>query len=350
MGDCGMLKLTQALLIAALVAFPYAFAFTQELTPSTGLTSQPEQARPEIAQQPAADDQKATAQPPIIVNVHPAPKTEAERGDEARERLEKAAMDGRLVDYTGELANFTAGLFYATVVLAVATFGLLLTAIFQFREIRASMVVGQKAAEAAKKSADASLIALRPWLSCKVEITDSLFYTEDGDAIFAFKFIVKNVGRSPAMGVGVYPRTNLMSSKHDNSILLLKRKADQNRSLPVDAVKLLLPGGASIGGAEVGLMLFPEETYTYHLKMPIKRQDIENACEDMADKYFFPEVLGLVTYTYPLATIRADTGFVYGIRKEPDGDPSGTAFKLNESVPLRRLSLTDHPLWSSFAT
>ena len=49
----------------------------------------------------------------------PAPKTEAEAAEERRERAVKAELDQKLVNLTGELAEFTRGLFRSDVIRAV---------------------------------------------------------------------------------------------------------------------------------------------------------------------------------------------------------------------------------------
>jgi hypothetical protein len=101
-----------------------------------------------------AEQQPKSALPPIVVNVNPTPKTDAERNEEADDRRKKAETDTKLAEYTGELAFFTKGLFVATVILAIATFGLLIAAFRQSRDMKASVAVAQATAEAAKQSAE----------------------------------------------------------------------------------------------------------------------------------------------------------------------------------------------------
>ncbi len=232
----------------------------------------------------------------------------------------------------------------ATLVIAFFTWRLWWSTDKLWAETKAAGITATIAANAAKKSADASLVALRPWLSCKVEIAEPLTYTTAGDALFAFRFIVKNVGRSPAMGVRLSPDLTLFSPKHEHSIINLQRMAEHNRGMPAGGSTMIIPGGISIVGSELGLLLFPDETYTFNYRIPLKRSEIEKSCEDISTKHFWPELRGLVTYTYPLATVRADTGFVYRIEK------LGGVLELGEPVPLENMSLSDHSLWSGFAT
>lgn len=113
--------LTRRLIAVLAIACGCAFAQSQEPPPSGGVTSQPQETQPTSPQQPTADNQQRASQPPIIVNVLPATKTKEEAADERRERREKAELDRRLVDWTYQLAFFTAGLFVATIALFIAT-------------------------------------------------------------------------------------------------------------------------------------------------------------------------------------------------------------------------------------
>lgn len=114
---------------------------------------------PAISQPKAAEDRRGTEQSPFIVKVAPTPKSDADRADEAKEREEKTKSertkqqsDEKLVQFTGELAIFTKRLFFATVVLGLATIGLLVAAFRQSGEMKASIDVARRAAEAAEKA------------------------------------------------------------------------------------------------------------------------------------------------------------------------------------------------------
>jgi hypothetical protein len=113
--------------------------------------------------QPESTKEKPQAQqPPIIVNIEPSPKTQAERAEEAEDRRKKAETDAKLADYTGELAFFTKGLFIATVILGIATIGLLVAAFFQSRDMKASIAAAQKSANVAERALVHSKSADRP--------------------------------------------------------------------------------------------------------------------------------------------------------------------------------------------
>lgn len=98
-------------------------------------------------------DHAATAPPPQInVNVVPPPKTEEQRRQEEEQRRQKAETDQKLTDYTGELARFTKGLFYATVVLGFATAGLVVFAFVQSRDMKSSIGAARRSADIAERA------------------------------------------------------------------------------------------------------------------------------------------------------------------------------------------------------
>jgi len=160
-----------AVCLVALVVTGDALAQSERPSPSAG---QQRQTQPSAAQQNPAANQQAPAQPPIIVNVLPAPKTEAERTEEAREREEKTDLDRRLVKFTADLASYTERLYYptlavpiATIFLVLATAGLAVFGFVQSRDMKASVAAAQRAAEAANLSAQASINVQLPRLAAR---------------------------------------------------------------------------------------------------------------------------------------------------------------------------------------
>jgi hypothetical protein len=161
------------------------------------------QAHPSETNQPGTRNQQQTAAPPIVINVQPPQKTDAERAEDAHDRQEKAELDRQLV-------KFTAGLFYATVALAVATIflviftgGLVLFGFFQSRDMKASIAAAEKSAKAAQAAADEMIAERRPFLGIsedEITVTKPLTFDETG-ATLEFKVIIRNVGGSVAMNV-----------------------------------------------------------------------------------------------------------------------------------------------------
>ena len=209
--------------------------------------------------------------------------------------------------------------------------------------MRESLDIANKSANAAQKSADSLLPSLRPWLSCRAEIAGSLAYNSGGNALFELKFTIKNRGHAPASNVRLASSVALVSPQHGHSIGRLQEAANLNRGLPI-GFALALPGGVPIN-SEVGRMLFPNETRIEHHRSHVKRSEIEKACEDIEPNMnFWRELCALVTYAYPLATVRADTGFVYRIERQ-DG-----VFELDEAVPMEEMRINDEVSWGGVAT
>jgi hypothetical protein len=74
----------------SLTAFKYISAQSKRPSPSGAETRQQEQTKPTQANQAVPTEQKAATPQPIIVNVEPSKKTEAEAEADRRERKEKA--------------------------------------------------------------------------------------------------------------------------------------------------------------------------------------------------------------------------------------------------------------------
>ena len=127
-----------------------------------------ENPKPTTPQNKGNNEQKGTESLPFIVKLKPSEKTDEERANEAAEReriaeseRKKAKSDDDLVNYTSELALFTKGLFHATVVLGIATIGLLVAAFKQALDMRKSLAISDESAKAATKSANALVITER---------------------------------------------------------------------------------------------------------------------------------------------------------------------------------------------
>jgi hypothetical protein len=105
---------------------------------------------------------------------------------EQRQSVDQAVADRRLVDLTGQLANFTAGLFYATVVLAIATVGLLLATIGLLRM--------------ALKSAEAYAAAERARLT-RIDFSATKLTDPETEKVesFIFRLHWTNTGRTEAI-------------------------------------------------------------------------------------------------------------------------------------------------------
>ena len=234
-----------------------------------------------------------------------------------------------------------------------ATNGLLNAAKMQQSDMKTSLEIARdaadastKAAVAAQKSADSLLMNLRPWLCCQPEIFGPLIYNEQRDAKFQFRFHIKNLGQSPAVAIQFLPFLALNSPQHEQPIIRLQKWAEHNRAMPPRVARVLFPENKTIFGEDLGLVLFPGETHTVDYTIPITRAEIEKSCEDtMPQMIFWPSLCGIVSYSYPLASVRADTGFVYGIML--NGMPN---FKLDEVAEMANMSLRNDLFGTGFVT
>lgn len=272
-----------------------------------------------------AINRDTTQKPAPIIALPVTPDTKKKSSDKTEQAESKSSAEWWLVVFNGLLV----------VVVGLQWFWMTR----QEKWMRANVEVAKESAEAAKKSADASLLALRPWVSCEVKIISDLTYRANGDACITIRFILRNNGHSPAMGVRLNHWFHLMSPVHTHSILAQQRIADLLRDLPVS-------------NPEYGLLLFPSETHISDIELPISRIEIEKSIEDIKPKKsFFPELIGLVSYTYPFASHRPQTGFIFYLRKIVPDKIYGYAFNLDEPiVPAGNIILLDHGLWGAYAT
>jgi hypothetical protein len=233
----------------------------------------------------------------------------------------------------------------AAIIVAIFTALLWITSDRLWSEALEAGRTAKIAADAASKNASAALMAVRPWLTCDVEIAGPLMFNGDGAAVFRFKIIVRNIGKTPAMSVKLFPpQLSLSSPQFVGSIISLQRLADLSRSLPSRGAAVVGPGDTP-GANPAGAVLFPDETYTEHHEMRLSHEELARACEDIAPAtQFWPELVVLVTYVYRLADIRGDTGFVYEISRS-----GGIALQIGESVPAKELRIEPHAKWSGFA-
>src|ERR1700676_3037752 len=112
---------------------------------------------PKASQQNTTHQDRGTEKSPVVVKVLPTEKTQTE----LRNDVEKQESDRQLVKLTGDLARYTELLFIATVVLAVATAGLVGFGYFQSRDAKRSIA----AAETSARIAERALTELeRPYL------------------------------------------------------------------------------------------------------------------------------------------------------------------------------------------
>lgn len=245
----------------------------------------------------------------------------------------------------------------AEAVLAVFTIGLMfVTALLWYHTRRISIDAGETgrlAAIAAKSSADASLLSVRPWLSCEVKAMEPLLFNEAGAPVFKLRITVRNVGQTPAMSVRMNYELHILAPGVPATPLRLQLLTWLARGIGVqrppmnqtyeemqaatDAGQLLNP---------TGLVLFPRERHREYHAIPIPKAYIMEHSKDMgAEVSFWPELVVLVSYGYNMAETPATTGLIFRLSK-----PRRMPFRMGETVPAEDIEVELHDMWGGFTT
>lgn len=301
------------------------------------------------SQRQTVPDQRGLPQSPLIVTTG---TTKEEPTQAAKDREDKAANDRKLVEFTRNLVTATYVL-GAIAVLQLFVFGFqaiqLMRTVTRMREaekitaesvgeMRRAAHAAEQTGAAAKKNAEASLLALRPWVSCDAEVIGPLTYRENGDVNVPLRFTLANKGRSPAMGIRFNHWFTLWSPAHEHAVFRQEQLARLLKQFPPKV-------------AEQGLLLFPGAAEIQHIHSLISREEILKATADIpTTRNYLPVLVGFLTYSHPLGAERADTGFMYELRKIHASAQSGFGFELDEPVPLDNLRLVPHSMWPGYAT
>ena len=80
---------------------------------------------------------------------------------------------------------------------------------------RATSRATQQASSAAKSTAEATArqleLSQRPWISIDTSIESPLTFTSSGSAQVSVKFVIRNMGSTPAKGLSVEPKLSIAS-------------------------------------------------------------------------------------------------------------------------------------------
>jgi hypothetical protein len=305
------------------LALMVAGAQSQEPAPGPSKTSQPPQAQSKSAKQQAAADKRGTDKSPIVVKVLPAPKTKNETDREAKEHDEKTTNEKLLVLFNG--------------LLVAVVFLQWIWMIRQEIWMRKNVTVAENTAEAAKKSADASLLSLRPWVSCEADIISDLKYSADGDAHIAIGFRLENHGQTPAKGIRLRYWFEMLGPGMEHPVVAQQKNVELDKGLPLSAW-------------DNGVVMFPRAKRYERVKFIIRREQIEKSIADIQpSKHFLPSLYGLVSYSYALASVSAHTWFVYDLRRAEVHSDAGTAITLDEPMSIESLALVESPMWPHYA-
>jgi hypothetical protein len=152
---------------------------------------QSKQPSPKGSPQNTTQQDRGTENSPVVVKVLPTEKSQTE----LRNDVEKQESDRHLVKLTGDLAKYTERLFWATLILAAVTAGLVGVGYFQSRDAKRSIA----AAEASARIAERALTELeRPYLFI-LDYNWLLTEKAKADGLkCGFVFSVANGGKLPA--------------------------------------------------------------------------------------------------------------------------------------------------------
>ena len=250
-----------AVLCCALALVGSAAAALQPPAPSNGKHTQEPNASASKPASQSATEQRGTASSPLFIQSLSGPEREADAAHKKYEHHEKPTLDRWLTYSTVALALFTLLLFGFTAALWWVTLKL-------GRQAKADSerqaTETQQSLAISKAASNAAVMSLRPWLSCKVESFGPLSFDAKGDAVFRFRFVIKNVGKTPAMSVQLlFPTLTLMAPGVELSILKLQNIAALSRGLgvPAKALDTHTPAPPGVITNPTGLVLFPDETY-----------------------------------------------------------------------------------------
>lgn len=112
----------------------------------------------------------------------------------------------------------------------VVALGLLIVNLSQSRATSRAM---QQASKAAKSTAEATArqleLSQRPWVSIDTSIESPLTFTPEGAAQVSVKFVIRNVGSSPAKGLSVQPQLSIASQGEQDPVMQRSKVCEENR-------------------------------------------------------------------------------------------------------------------------
>jgi hypothetical protein len=195
-------------------------------------------------------------------------------------------------------------------------------------------------ADAAKSLADTAASELelsqRPWLiKFDAVIIGPFIFDRDGGHI-TIRFLLKNVGRSPAVGVWIhdrfYPENITMPNPFDEQTAVCREAKKQ------------------ASGQRLGLMLFPGEPKEIDISDHMSESEITDALDvynGALRPFIDPEIVGCADYQSSFSPKRHQTGFIYHVKTYKAAHP-GDAFAIDTriaTIPLSDLRLVpDFPL------
>jgi hypothetical protein len=190
---------------------------------------------------------------------------------------------------------------FYTAALSVFSFLLVIVSFIQIRYLIRSDKNARDAAIAAKLSADvaekALIAANRPWVKVDIQVGGPIFFDANG-ANFRLKYILTNVGHSPATNVWVIPRViyPVYSATEPGGF---SPRAEMQRD--IDVLKTRSP-------SPFGFALFPGDVIIQDITISMPQSEIERSTQII--QAIYPEIVGAVDYRIGFDDQSHQTGFI----------------------------------------
>jgi hypothetical protein len=119
--------------------------------------------------------------------------------------------------------------------------------IVNLSQSRATSRATQQASSAAKSTAEATArqleLSQRPWISIDTSIESPLTFTSAGGAQVSVKFVIRNVGSTPAKGLSVEPKLSIASRGEHDPVMERSKVCEENRMRESGSDGTLFPKG-----------------------------------------------------------------------------------------------------------
>ena len=204
--------------------------------------------------------------------------------------------------------------------------------IVNLSQSRATSRATQQASSAAKSTAEATArqleLSQRPWISIDTFIESPLTFTPEGAAKVSVRFVIRNVGSTPAKGLSVQPAISIASQGEQDPVMQRSKVCEENRTR-----------GAGTDGT-----LFPKVEFTKSVTFLGDAKAIVK--ESNRTGAFSPVVIVCASYRSTFDdSARYTTGAIYYLRRI---DPNHPGFYLGMKdgieVPRDLLVLNYDPI------
>ena len=187
---------------------------------------------------------------------------------------------------------------------------------------RATSRATQQASSAAKSTAEATArqleLSQRPWVSIDTSIESPLTFTSAGGAQVSVKFVIRNMGSTPAKGLSVEPRLSIASQGERDPVMERSKVCEENRRRD----------SGSDG------TLFPKGELTKSVTFLADAWDIVK--ETSRTGSFSPVVIVCASYRSTFDdSARYTTGVIYFLRRIDPGHP-GAYLRMKDRVEVPR--------------